>query len=163
MVCQMELGEEGTLHLQGYIEMKQPARLAALKKLLPRAHLEMARGTKGECIRYCLKEETSLGTIWVWQDNTLRCSTNEEESSFNKLTDSLLEATNGTKESTKLRLCAIQSKLCEGNSDVIEEIADNEFDLWVPYYRAFEKYLLMKTPARTWKTNVHVLQGPTGS
>jgi hypothetical protein len=163
MVAQMELGEEGTLHIQGYLEMKQPVRLAAMKKLLPRAHLEKARGTKGDCITYCLKEETSLGTIWVWQDNTLKCSINEEASSFKKLTDSLLEATIGTKESMKLRLCAIQSKLSEGNSDVIEEIADNEFDLWVRYYRAFERYLLMKTPARDWKTNVHVLQGPTGT
>lgn len=163
MVCQMELGETGTLHLQGYIEMKQPARMAALKKLLPRAHLEKAKGSKEECIRYCLKEETSLGTIWFLQDGTLRCSSNDEEESLKKVILSKLEAKDGGKESTRLRLCAIQSKLSEGHSHLIEEIADNEFDLWVRYYRAFEKYLLMKTPVRSWKTNVHVLQGPTGT
>lgn len=163
MICQMELGETGTLHLQGYCEVHQPMRLAGMKRLLPRAHLEKAKGTKGECIQYCLKEETSLGTKWLLQDNILKCSTTEEEDSFMTQINSLLEATNGTKESMKLRLCAIQSKLSEGNSAVIEEIADNEFDIWVRYYRAFEKYLLMKTPARNWKTIVHVLQGPTGT
>lgn len=163
MVCQLELGETGTLHLQGYLEMKQPARMSALKKLLPRAHLEKAMGTKLQCIQYCLKEESSLGTKWLWQENTLKCSTDEDPTLFDTAIASLLEPTNGTKESTKLRLCAIQSKLSEGNSDVIEEVADNEFDLWVRYYRAFEKYLLMKTAPRSWKSNVHVLQGPTGT
>jgi hypothetical protein len=163
MVCQMELGEMGTLHLQGYIEMNQPTRLSGMKSLLPRAHLEKANGTKTQCISYCLKSETSLGTSWIMLGDTLKCSTNEDPDEYDSLMNSLLDPTNGTKSSTKSRLCAIQSRLCEGNSDEIENIADNEFDLWVRYYRAFEKYALMKTPARNWKTNVHVLQGPTGT
>lgn len=163
MVAQMEVGEEGTLHIQGYVEMKQPTRLPGMKRIFPRAHLEQAKGTKQQCITYCLKEETSLGTKWILQDNTLHSSIDTETDVFKKLHDSLLEPTNGSKNATKLRLCAIQSILSEGRSDAIEEIADNEFDLWVRYYRAFEKYSLMKTPARNWKTNVHVLQGPTGT
>ena len=101
--------------------------------------------------------------IWSLLDGTYESCTTEEASSLRSRIISKLEATIGTKESTKLRLCAIQSKLSEGRSDVIEEIADNEFDIWVRYYRAFEKYLLMKTPAREWKSTVHVLQGPTGT
>ncbi len=44
-----------------------------------------------------------------------------------------------------------------------EDIADNEFDLWVRYYRAFEKYICMKTKPRNFPVDVHVLQGPTGT
>jgi hypothetical protein len=57
----------------------------------------------------------------------------------------------------------IRSKLSEGNSATIEEIADNEFDLWVRYYKAFDRYLLMKTKPRNHVVEVHVLQGPTGT
>jgi hypothetical protein len=163
MACQMELGEEGTLHLQGYLEMKSPCRLAALKKLIPRAHWEKARGTRKQAIQYCLKEESSLHTRWILHEDSLECSTNCEQEEFEKLTNLILGATSGTNESTKLRLSAIQSRLSEGTSDEIEKIADEEFDLWVRYYRAFERYLLMKTPARNFKSNVHVLQGPTGT
>ena len=104
-----------------------------------------------------------MGMIWHLSDGSLTISIGEDAEKLREAVLSNLDQTNGSTASTKLRLSAIQSKLSEGNSDVIEEIADNEFDLWVRYYRAFEKYLLMKTPARTWKTNVHVLQGPTGT
>ena len=163
MICQLEMGEEGTQHLQGYVEMKSPVRLAAMKKILPRAHLEKSMGKREQAISYCLKLESSMGMIWHLSDGSLTISIGEDAEKLREAVLSNLDQTNGSTASTKLRLSAIQSKLSEGNSDVIEEIADNEFDLWVRYYRAFEKYLLMKTPARTWKTNVHVLQGPTGT
>jgi hypothetical protein len=163
LVCQLEEGEHHTLHLQGYLEMKSPVRMAALKKLNSRAHWEVARGTRLQAILYCLKEESSRGMKW-WLYNDC-CEYFEEElpTSLDDLIKSLSSPTTGGKSSTKLRLSEIQSKLCEGNSGAIEEIADNEFDLWVRYYRAFEKYLCMKTAPRDWKTNVHVLQGPTGT
>jgi len=49
------------------------------------------------------------------------------------------------------------------NSSSIEDIADNEFDLWVRYYRAFEKYVTMKTEPRNHAVDVHVVIGPTGT
>jgi len=83
--------------------------------------------------------------------------------SLQQLLERISSQTNGTKESTNCRLSRIQSQLSEGNSGAIETIADNEFDLWVRYYRAFEKYLMMKTVPRNYKTEVHILQGPTGT
>lgn len=54
----MECGEEGTLHLQGYLECSRHARMAALKKKpgLARAHFEPRRGTQTEAIEYCMKD-----------------------------------------------------------------------------------------------------------
>lgn len=53
-----EIGEQGTQHLQGYIEFSNVKRLAGVKKLIPRAHWEQRRGTREEARDYCRKEDT---------------------------------------------------------------------------------------------------------
>lgn len=57
---QREVGEAGTPHLQGYIEMKKRIRITGLKKLpyLATAHFEKRRGTRDEARAYCTKEDT---------------------------------------------------------------------------------------------------------
>lgn len=51
-----EVGEEGTEHLQGYLHYKEPVRFTQVKKALPRAHIEVAKGTSNEAIYYCMKD-----------------------------------------------------------------------------------------------------------
>jgi len=51
-----EVGENGTAHYQGYIHFNQPVRFSAIKKLLPRSHIEKRRGTTAEAITYCKKD-----------------------------------------------------------------------------------------------------------
>lgn len=53
--CCKEVGEEGTPHLQGFITFGRSYRLAALKKLQPRAHWEVARAK--DAVNYCTKGE----------------------------------------------------------------------------------------------------------
>jgi hypothetical protein len=164
LIVQLERGEEGTMHLQGYIEMKSPVRLTGMKKLLPRAHLEIARGHRLECIGYCQKKETAMGmSWWLHGEDGLVFFENEQPDSLKNFVKSLEDRMNGTKESTSLRLSTIQAQLSSGSAETIEQIADEEFDLWVKYYRAFDRYLLMKSVPRSHKTTVHVLQGPTGT
>ena len=57
---QLEVGESGTRHIQGYIELKRPARLSAMRKLLAGAHFEARRGTRDQARDYCRKEETAV-------------------------------------------------------------------------------------------------------
>lgn len=52
-----EKGEEGTKHLQGYVYFSTLKSLRQLKKLLPRSHLEITRGSSLSNIRYCSKED----------------------------------------------------------------------------------------------------------
>lgn len=56
-VAMLEIGENGTPHLQGYLETKNPTRLTWFKKRgrMPTAHLEKRRGKKDQAIAYCLK------------------------------------------------------------------------------------------------------------
>lgn len=58
IVCGKEMGENGTPHLQGYIELKNPRTLSGLKKQLniPRIHLEPSYKNRQANINYCVKE-----------------------------------------------------------------------------------------------------------
>lgn len=49
-----EIGEQGTSHLQGYVQFKKKLRLAQAKKFISsRAHMEISRGSPDVASRYC--------------------------------------------------------------------------------------------------------------
>lgn len=54
-----ETGENGTPHLQGYVEFDEPLRFNSVKNMIPRAHLEGRRGTAEEAAQYCWKDDPS--------------------------------------------------------------------------------------------------------
>lgn len=51
-----EIGEEGTPHLQIYVELNKQTRFSVLKKSFPRAHIQARTSTQAACIKYCKKE-----------------------------------------------------------------------------------------------------------
>lgn len=57
IVWQFEVGANGTPHLQGYIELTAPCRLAAMKEWLPSAHFAMREGTRDQAREYCMKQD----------------------------------------------------------------------------------------------------------
>lgn len=65
---QMEAGEAGTPHWQGYAEFTAPQRLAALKKWLPTAHFEVARGSREQARDYTRKPEGRLSGPFEYGD-----------------------------------------------------------------------------------------------
>lgn len=64
VVWQLEKGEQGTTHIQGYMEMTTPTRLACMKDWLPSAHFEPRRGTPQQARAYCMKEESRQEGPW---------------------------------------------------------------------------------------------------
>ena len=58
-VCQFvigkEVGEQGTPHLQGYLRGKNVIRLTSLKNINNRWHLEVAKGSPEDNLKYCCK------------------------------------------------------------------------------------------------------------
>ena len=56
IVAGREVGEEGTPHLQGYVEFTRKKSLSTIRRLLPRAHWERRRGSACEAADYCKKD-----------------------------------------------------------------------------------------------------------
>lgn len=59
LVWEMETGELGTPHIQGYCRFKQRKRMQQVAEIFPRAHLSLCRGSEEENRNYCLKEFTA--------------------------------------------------------------------------------------------------------
>lgn len=51
-----ETGEEGTPHYQGYCYFRERKSLSQLKDIVPRAHLEIQRGTTQQAVEYTKKD-----------------------------------------------------------------------------------------------------------
>lgn len=62
-IYSLEVGENGTEHYQGYVQMKKQCRLSAMSKLCPRAHFEQAKGTPAQNVAYCSKKP--IAGPWV--------------------------------------------------------------------------------------------------
>lgn len=60
-----EIGEEGTPHLQGYIEYKYAIRFDTLKNIDPKIHWEEAKGTREQNIDYCVKDGTYVTSFEI--------------------------------------------------------------------------------------------------
>jgi len=58
LVYQLELGEQGTPHIQGFVQFTTKQRLKALKKVHRTAHWEPRRGSAYQAAHYCKKPET---------------------------------------------------------------------------------------------------------
>lgn len=52
-----EIGKSGTPHLQGYINFSSSTSFNTVKKAIPKAHIETAKGTPRQNYEYCSKEK----------------------------------------------------------------------------------------------------------
>lgn len=68
-VWQLEIGDNGTPHFQGYINFLGSQRMSGVKKAVGgEPHVEAARGTHAECVAYCTKTETRVEGPWYYPD-----------------------------------------------------------------------------------------------
>jgi len=56
-VWQLEMGEDGTVHYQGYFEFTVAKTIGPLKQVIHQAHWERRMGTQAQAIRYCIKPD----------------------------------------------------------------------------------------------------------
>jgi len=180
LVAGLETGESGTLHYQGYVELKTPRALSALKVLFPTAHWEVRRGNRLQAVTYCLKEyvddqggippsavtiiSSGLTEAGGAADNLRRRDAQVGLAKViifghsGKVEDLLVPE---KKRKIEEQMMEIQAKLDNHMPD--DEISSEHFSVWCKYRQSFKVYKTIHQPNRTWKTNVIVVQGPTGS
>lgn len=67
IVFQLEKGEQGTEHIQGYIKMRKRFTLAGIKvNIGERCHVERARGSAKQNRKYCMKDEGRVEGPWEY-------------------------------------------------------------------------------------------------
>lgn len=70
-----EIGEQGTPHLQGYVEFNKRKRLSQLKIINNKCHWEIAKGNKNDNIKYCSKDNKyhtnfKIPRKFIWPSET---------------------------------------------------------------------------------------------
>lgn len=115
LVFGREVGDSGTPHLQGYLELTKRLSLAGVKRLLgQRVHLERRGGSQEEADEYCKKDG--------------------DFEAFGSL--------NVSGQGRRTDLETIRSKIDDGVPELV--IAEEHFSKWVVYRRSFEKYRRLK-------------------
>jgi len=64
-IYQIERGDQGTAHVQGYCEFKYQKDFSYLKRVNKHAHWEKAKGSRAENVKYCTKPEGFLRGPWM--------------------------------------------------------------------------------------------------
>ncbi|MDD1463547.1 hypothetical protein MEO39_26550 [Dolichospermum sp. ST_sed2] len=135
IVYQLEQGDNGNIHYQGYVEFEEKKSLDSLRRMLAGAHFEIRRGSQQDAINYCKKQDTRLAE--PYEDGIPK------------------------QQGKRSDLDEIRNAIIKGESN--ESIADNYFGQWVRYHRSFTTYRNLKQPPRTWKTEVYMCYGPPGT
>jgi len=151
---QLEVGSNnGQLHYQGYIEGARRFRLTQVRNLAPglrRAHFEPRRGSRQEAKEYCEKEESRCTSAILECLNLTSWNIRTEVGTWRTCS-----------QGARNDLLSIKTDLDAGVDE--KTIADNHFNQWVRYHKAFREYKRIKCPNRAWQTETHVLYGPTGT
>lgn len=129
-----EIGESGTPHLQGYLSLQSRLRHAQVRSLLPRAHIEVRRGSHEEARDYCAKD-----------DNDGFFEAGEAPSYQGKRSD----------------LESLQNDLKTGKR--LKDIADDHFGTFLKYQRGINAYRNVISLRRSWVCSVVVYWGRTGA
>ncbi len=136
IVFQLESGENGTPHFQGFVVWTSPVRIRqACARLGGAAHIERAMGSDEEASKYCQKEETRVEGPWFWGD----CPHQGKRSD-------LIEIHAMVKAGAKRK-----------------EIIEEHFGSYLRYHKGIEIARLTYGARRDWEMEVHVFYGPTGT
>lgn len=144
-VWQMEKGEDGTPHVQGYLCVSPSKPLAFMKKNYnSRAHWEKrAAPTHKQAIDYCRKEESRIAGPWEWGDRPLETGVNKGAAG----PEALME--------------------CKAHLDAggtFEELYETNFKCMSRNSKFLKEYnLTLKNKQRNWQTTVKVYWGDTGT
>jgi len=123
----------GTPHIQGYIEFVNRKSLAAVRLLIPGAHLSTAKGTAQENRAYCTKEDT----------------------------DSFFESGQCEGQGSRTDLNALMQDIKAGNTHL--QLIETHPEAYFKYHVGIDKAMQIFAPKRNWLMHVEWIYGPTGT
>lgn len=138
-VFQGEIGESGTYHIQGFIQLCRAQRLSFMRKLVPGAHLSIARNVLA-AEAYCRKDDTRIDGPCTIGDFNI------EKVGAGKRSD-LLKLRDAVREGKTIR-------------DLVED--DDLAPTVLRHGRAYDRLLELYSITRDFTTELHVLYGPPG-
>lgn len=141
-VAQLERGEQGTLHWQGYVEFKIRTKLGTCKNYIPGAHWEKRRGTREQAREYCLKEDS-------------------REPDTEQFVHGVWDGGSNGRGKMDTKYAAMYDMVKAGATDL--EIANAYPALYARSLKAIDRLRAISTPPRSEKTKVIVMVGPTGT
>lgn len=133
IVYQLEQGESGTPHYQGYVMFTKNMRLAGLRKI-QQCHWEPRRGSHDQAVAYCSKEDTRISGPWTFGKAPEQGKRTDAE--------------------------AVKVMIDEGAT--MPEIFDQQPSFVFRYYSNIQKCIQLKIVDRTSKPLVVVHYGPPG-
>lgn len=141
VVFQYESGEEGTIHMQGYVVLDKQLRLSGLKKIHSRIHWEVRRGTHQQAKAYCMKSETRI-------DGPYQYGT-EPQSKKGERSDLLL----------------LKADIDAGAK--MEFVAENHFGSFLRYEKGIRSYMDISSKDRVFENGetpkIEIYWGPSGT
>ena len=150
-----EVGESGTPHYQGYVELtKQCGFTAVCKALNNRAHIEPREGTPARAIEYCKKGEQSKQE-WTAQG--------KHGPNYGKNVDIALEEGTLGEPGKRTDLLEVVASLQSGKR--LSEVAAESPEVFIKYAKGIERYhaLLDKPRDKNDPIEIIVHYGPTGT
>lgn len=173
LVASLEIGEQETPHLQGYLECKRSIRRNVLSGLLQRAYLEKRRGSRQQAVQYVMKDvsQTESGQLnpiqTIFTTESLRSTSLIPELISFGLEDPLKDLSdlckNTLSTSAPRKKILMEMKTMIDNNKHNKDLADYDFPTFVACYRGLNYYRLLTSKPRNHLTEVFVLQGPTGT
>lgn len=137
VVWQLEKGESGTTHIQGYIEFIKTMSFKAIKEILGQnTHIEKRRGSRDQARKYCMKEDSRIDGPWEYG-----------------------EWISGPGHRTDIEI--VLESLKEGKTE--KEICEEHPVEWAKNYKVIDRYNLLNSHKRDRKTAFHVLIGDPGT
>lgn len=140
MIFAKEVGEQGTPHLQGYVELKTRTTLARMKKLHETAHWECSKGSVQDNRDYITKQKDKEGyELFEWGNVSIQGKWSGVSEVFQAVDEGKFN------REARLEMIRTQPKLYQQYRNVINE------------------YETLAAPRRKWKTIVTILFGPGGT
>lgn len=141
VIYKPEIGEQGTPHLQVYLELNSPRRTRWVSRYLPRAHILASRGSRQDNLAYVRKPDTAAGAV--------------------RVIGSLVEEDEPGARNDMLAACKEAQTL-----GTVDGIIEEHPNLYCRYHAGFDKlaFLGLKERARKWrKLTVKLYWGATGT